>query len=307
MDSRLAELSRTIDAADLGQRIRTARIAAGMTQSQVTDGEVTAAYLSRIEDGQRRPGAHLLERMARRMGTTLHQLLIGTGTHEARDLEFQVERAAITLALDDPEQALQMSTLALRRLAEFGDDALLGSARRVQAEAHRAVGNLSEAIGSLELLVANSIPDMNTLRALIALCHCYCDDDQLTKALATGGRAERMIRRLGIDGLTETLQLAAAVAEVHLRLGDLPAATEVCRQALDSAADDMPPMSQAAAYWQASTTEASANGATPAAIELAKVALTLVDLGTGRSSIERALAQITTTRQATARPTTTES
>lgn len=302
VDSRLAELSQTIDAVDLGRRIRMARITAGMTQAQATGGEVTAAYLSRIEDGQRRPDAHLLERMAARMGTTLHQLLTGLTTHEARGLELQVEHAAITLALGDPEEAMQASTTAVGLLESYGDEALLASAKRVQAMAHRVAGEPSKAASILESLIAGSTPDVNTLRALIELCHCYRERDEFARAIAAAQRAERMIAELGIDGLAETLQLAAAVAAVHLRLGDLATATSVCRRALDAVAVDLPPKSQAELYWRASTSEATSNGATPAAIELAKVALTLVDLDDGRSSVEHVLAEVATAHGATSRP-----
>ncbi|NHA00593.1 helix-turn-helix transcriptional regulator [Nocardioides sp. W3-2-3] len=73
MDVDLAGLSRTIDPAELGRRIRASRVAAGLTQSELADGTVTAAYVSRIERGQRRPAANLLEALAARMGTTGHQ------------------------------------------------------------------------------------------------------------------------------------------------------------------------------------------------------------------------------------------
>ena len=54
--TRLAELSRTIETRELGRRIRNARIAAGMTQTDLAGDDVSSAYVSRIEDGQRRPG-----------------------------------------------------------------------------------------------------------------------------------------------------------------------------------------------------------------------------------------------------------
>jgi len=302
VDPFLAALSQSIDAIELGRRIRTARIAAGMTQSQATGGEVTAAYLSRIEDGQRRPDSHLLERMATRMGTTLHQLLTGLTTHEARGLELQIENAAISLALGDPGEAMRISTTAVGLLENYGDEALIASAKRVQAMAHLGAGEPSKAASILENLVAATAPDMNTLRALIVLCHCHCELDQFARAIAVAQRAERMIAELGIDGLAENLHLAAAVAGVHLRLGDLSTATSVCRRALDAAAVDMPPKSQAELYWRASTAEATSNGATPAAIELAKVALALVDLGDGRSSVEHVLAEVAAAHDATSPP-----
>ncbi|WP_182378667.1 helix-turn-helix transcriptional regulator [Nocardioides sp. WS12] len=286
MDVRLAELSRSIDAAELGRRIRAARVAAGMTQAQLAGGEVSAAYISRIEDGQRRPAAHLLGRMAARMNTTLHQLLMGFATTEARQLELQVEHAAVSLVLGETADALAEATTAAARLERFGDPALLAEAMRIKAEAQRAVGDLESAVAILEALTEDLSPDMNTLRALITLCRCYCERDQLTKAVATGDLAQRMAARLGIGGLGETLQIAAVRAEALLRRGDQDAAAVICREVLDGLVGDGSQLSSATSYWRASISESAANGATPAAIELAKVAHTLIDIAERRTTID---------------------
>lgn len=283
----MAELSRSIDAAELGRRMRAARIAAGMTQAQVAGSEVSAAYVSRIEDGQRRPELRLLGRMAKRMGTTLQQLLTGLTSTEARQLELRVEQAAVALALGDTNDALVGVSAAADALADFGDPGLLAEAMRVKAEALRAVGDADGAVTILESLTESLVPDMNTLRALIGLCRCYCELDQLTKAAATGDLADRMAAKLGISGLSETLQVAAVRAEALLRRGDHDGAAAVCRRALQSVViDDDSQLSNAASYWRASISESTANGPTPAAIELAKVALTLVDLDEYRVTVE---------------------
>lgn len=287
MDPHLAALSRSIDAAELGRRIRASRLAAGLTQADLAGEDVTAAYVSRIEDGQRRPGLHLLDRMANRMGTTLHQLLTGMTTHEARQLDLAVENAAVALALGHHHEALRGATEAADRLQRFGDAALLAEARRIQAEAQRAIGDLDTAITILIELTAGPVPDMNTLRSLIALGHCHCERDEIAKALAIGELAERMAARLGIDGLTEGLDLAAMRAAAHLRRGDTERAAEISRDALQAAAHSPSKVTQAAAYWTASRAEALSNGPTPAAIDLAKTAHLLIDIDTSRQTAER--------------------
>ncbi|MFC7500914.1 helix-turn-helix domain-containing protein [Nocardioides sp. GCM10030258] len=289
MDSHLAALSRSIDAAELGRRIRSARLAAGLTQAHLADGEVTAAYISRIEVGQRRPGVWLLQRLAMRMGTTPHQLLTGMTTHEARQLELAVEHAAVALAFGESSDALSGATAAAERLEDFGDAALLAEAMRIKAEAHRALGDLSRAIEVLVQLTREPTPDMNTLRSLIVLCRCYGERDELSRAIAVGELADRMAARLGIDGLPEALQLAAARADAHSRRGDHVVAAELCRTALDAVANDGSQLTQAAAYWDASLSESLSNGATPAAIELAKTAHMLVDIVASRETAEHML------------------
>ena len=66
----LLAASRTVDPAVLGPRVRAARLRAGLTQAEAAGTEMSTAYVSRIEAGQRRPdpaleGASLLEVMLR--------------------------------------------------------------------------------------------------------------------------------------------------------------------------------------------------------------------------------------------------
>src|SRR5690242_20843915 len=106
MDPHLAELSRTLDAAELGRRIRNARVAAGLTQAALAGEDVTPAYVSRIEDGQRRPEFGLLGRMADRMGTTLEALLVGDGSPESLAQALALDHAELSLAGGEPRAAL---------------------------------------------------------------------------------------------------------------------------------------------------------------------------------------------------------
>ena len=77
VDSELAGLLRTIDLPTLGTRVRNARLAKGLTQSEVAGEDASTAYISRIEAGHRRPDGRLLEKIAARIDTTLEQLLHG--------------------------------------------------------------------------------------------------------------------------------------------------------------------------------------------------------------------------------------
>ena len=55
MDARQADLLRKIDPAELGHRLRAARVAKGMTQTDLAGADVSVGYVSRIEAGHRRP------------------------------------------------------------------------------------------------------------------------------------------------------------------------------------------------------------------------------------------------------------
>lgn len=277
VDLHLAELSRTIDPAALGRRLRTARVAAGMTQAQVAAEDITPAYLSRIEDGQRRPEAGLLERMVTRMGVTLEDVLLEVTRDEQMELQLAVDHAELALVSGNPQGALAAIDDVLANPATEKVPHLLKAARQIRAGALEGVGDLDGAIILLEDLTASPTPDATWLKSLIALCRCYRDAGDFTRAVAVGDRAASIIRDLEIDGLTEAIQLTVTVAGAHLLRGDPTVAMRTCRRAIEVAEQYNSIMGKASAYWNASAIEAS-RGQTEAALGLARKALAMFEL-----------------------------
>lgn len=70
---------RHIDPVAVGRRIRECRVAAGLSQRQVAFQGCSAAYISRLEAGDRTPSGHLLEELASRIDTSAAYL--ETGQH----------------------------------------------------------------------------------------------------------------------------------------------------------------------------------------------------------------------------------
>lgn len=277
MDLHLAELSRTIDPAELGRRLRTARVAAGMTQAQVAGDDITAAYLSRIEDGQRRPEAGLLERMVARMGVTLEDVLLDVTRDDHMKLQLAVDHAELALVSGNPQSALASIDDVLADPSTEKVPHLLKAARQIKAGALEGVGDLDGAILLLEDLTASPSPDASWLKALIALCRCYRDSGDFTRAVAVGDRAADIIRDLEIEGLTEAIQLTVTVAGAHLLRGDHSVAMRTCMRAIQKAEEHDSLMGKASAYWNASAIEAS-RGQTEAALGLARKALATFEL-----------------------------
>jgi tetratricopeptide (TPR) repeat protein len=82
------------DPAAVGRRIREARLSAGLKQRELTFDGCTAAYLSRVEAGQRIPSLQILTRLAERLGTTA--TFLATGKDAGPDPLFEAELAART-------------------------------------------------------------------------------------------------------------------------------------------------------------------------------------------------------------------
>jgi tetratricopeptide (TPR) repeat protein len=292
MDPHLAELSRTIDAGELGRRIRAARLAAGMTQAAVAADEVSAAYLSRIEDGSRRPEVGLLERMATRMGTTLEELLLGVSRDKLRELRLAVDHAELSLAGGEPQPALEHADRVLGEIPEGHFPDLQRAAQQVRAGALEAIGDLNGAIVALEDLTSTPSPDASWLRGLIALSRCYRDSGDFDRAVAVGERAAKAIHDLGIEGLTEAIQLTVTVASAYHRRGDVDHAKRICMRALEDAEKYGSPIAKASAYWNASIIENAANGATALAVEMSKKALALFELGEDNRNLAKIRAEV---------------
>ncbi|MCW2787017.1 MAG: hypothetical protein JWP74_3534 [Marmoricola sp.] len=286
MDAHLAELSRTIDASELGRRIRNARIAAGLTQAELAADDVTPAYVSRIEDGQRRPEFGLLNRMAGRMSSTLEALLQDPTTERGLELQLALDYAELSLRSGEPADALAGADAACAELTKnpYGD--LLRRARLLRASALEATGDLSGAIIELEDLVAAPTPSVDWVRALIALSRCYRDTGELASAISVGERATATIEDLELAGLTESIQLTVTVAGAYMMRGDLEQAMRLCLRAITAAEAADSPLAKASAYWNASSIE-SRRGERVRALELARKALTYFEIGDDARNLAR--------------------
>src|ERR1700690_4321746 len=71
------KLSYVDDAASVGRRLRSARERAGMSQRALSFPGCTAAYISRIENGERIPSLQLLREFASRLGVGEQYLAYG--------------------------------------------------------------------------------------------------------------------------------------------------------------------------------------------------------------------------------------
>src|SRR5581483_368369 len=141
MDSRLVELSRSVDPVVLGKRLRLARLGAGLTQESVVAGEVSAAYLSRIEAGQRRPEFGLLSRMAERIGVPLADLLIDPVDDDAQRVRVALDHAELQLVSGDAAAALMSVTPIVDEIAALNLTSLAADAAFVRARALEGMGD----------------------------------------------------------------------------------------------------------------------------------------------------------------------
>ena len=197
-----------------GRRLRAARESAGLSQRQLAFPGCTAAYISRVESGDRTPSLQLLRELGKRLGVSADWLATGIEVDPAADPLLEAELALRLEEFDEAErlfeaaQGLDDPSVRMRALAGLGRLAL----RR---------GNTSGAVQQLEEARAGLGDTVLAHPGLV---------EALGEAYAMRGDAEASVevfedavRRAGDDRLAAA-RFALLLANALSSDGDLPRA-----------------------------------------------------------------------------------
>lgn len=268
---------RDVDPAVLGGRIKAARLKAGLNQTQLAGDDISVAYVSRIESGQRRPEAGLLARLADRLGTTVDLLVLGASERTLADLRLALDYAELALESGSAAEALAKATDACAEAADLSVPDLLLRARFLRARALENTGDLDGAIIELESLSSQDCNDPLEWTAIVyALCRCYRDSGDVGRAIEAGERALARMGELGLERSEDSIRLTVSVAFSYSVRGDVGHAARLCRKAVEVVEQTGTPAARALAYWNASIMESLRNGSTPMALSMAARALELL-------------------------------
>ena len=269
----LAELSRTIDLGLLGRRIKAARVAAGLTQLQLAAPDISAAYLSRIESGDRRPDLKLLVRLAEKTNVPLEQFVIGINPSQRVELSLELDHAAIAVALGDGLEAMRRLGRVREALADSPASDLWLQLRVLEARANQVLGNLDEAIIALEDLLEGGASGPYWLPASLTLTRCYLESGDPSGCIETGEPLLDLLVGHGLAASAEAAEVASSVAAALRARGDHERAIELCRAIADSTLGNV--AGQLNAY-------VAASGSTPSASDL-NLAAAFASVARGRA------------------------
>jgi tetratricopeptide (TPR) repeat protein len=229
------------DPVKVGERLKAARLAAGLSQRQLAFTGCGPAYISRIEAGMRVPSLQVIHEFARRIGVTPEYISHGLAAEE------------------DPETPLLQAEVALRLGA--GDEAepvfteLAGKPGPYQSRAEAGLGQLAfragrfaEAIRHLEHAVA--LDDRRLLRDPGAA-------ETLARAYAATGALEQSVAILedGVEqardasATVEVLRFGVLLANALIDLGQFDRARVPLVEVIRIAADSRDPLTHARVYW----------------------------------------------------------
>ena len=287
MDPRQADQLQSIDPVVLGRRVRVARLAAGMTQSQLGGDDATVSYVSRIESGQRRPDGRLLVKLAARLDLTVESLLARPGDDHEAVLRIEIDFSELSLETGEAFAALQRLDVALSARLDQAPRELTLRARVLRARALEALGEIDESVAAWEGLLAEDPHGTHALTCGIALSRCYREAGDLGRAISVGEGLLLDLSERGLGGSDEAVQLAVTVAAAYFHRGDMHYAVRLCKEAIRAAESTGSARARASAYWNASVMEHE-QGLVAAAVPLAEKALALL----GASRDDRNLARL---------------
>src|SRR3954453_12862026 len=232
----------------IGERIRRLRSDAGLSQRAIAGPGVSAAYICRIEKGERTPSMKALRVMAKNLGVTAEYLETGTAHPHVDARDLRLSEAELELRLAEDLGATEKTFRSLLREARAaGDEA---SETRAQIglgliAAHR--GEHAEAIERLE--AAASAPFVSPLThpdVFATLGHAYVVADRGKQAAELFGSCLEQVKSTDHSAYVRfATYLSMALAD----LGDLAGARAAVADALVHADDPGDAYTRVRLYW----------------------------------------------------------
>ena len=233
----------------VGERIREARLAAGLSQRQLAFAGCTAAYISLIEAGSRVPSYQVLREFGRRLGVRAEYLATGSSDVANDDPLFDAELAA---RLGDRERA-RGAYEAL--IVEGVSTDVIARARLGLGLLAFEAGEHDRAIEMLEEGLSGATASASTTVAADRLGRAYALTGRFDEALALFSRYLTSAKERG-DAL-DSIRFAVLLANTQIDRCDYSAAEKTLSEFLDAAKEAADPADRAFVYWTQSRLHSS--------------------------------------------------
>ena len=217
----------------VGERLRQARLARGLTQEQLARGVATKGFISQVECNRATPSLAKLRLMAERLGLPLGHF---TGDHTPLELTYLRKGAELAVKAKEPAQALAMVDEAgpLARTANERADL-----ERIRGTALDALNRLPEALVALQTAAADAPPDDPELNGAIyaEIGTVLNEQEQFNFAVEAGRRALHWLERAKHADPALRSRVLTNLGRSCWALGQLEQAHGFSLQALEAATD----------------------------------------------------------------------
>ncbi len=262
-------------AAGLALRLREARQRAGLSQRALARGICTAAYVSRLEKGERIPSLQLLRRLASRLGADADELASGLPA-PAHDRLLDAE---VALGLGDTMEAERLFTAAL----DPEDRTLRARALAGLGEIAYSIGDARGAVALLE--EAAETHPQGAFAVADSLGRAYAQLSDLQAAVRVFEAALADAEQRG-DSF-EQLRYTVLLADVLIDTAEPQRAAEVLRAVVD-AGDELDDPLARARLWRSQALLCEERGDRQTADRYARRALEAVALANHAKYLTRA-------------------
>lgn len=227
-----------------GQRLKSSRLAAGLSQGQLSFPGCTTAYISRLESGGRVASLQLINELAVRLNVSPQWLATGVEPLEAASPE--ILDAEVALRLGDLEEARRLYTDRLQPGDPARAAALAGLGQIAFREERlvEAVARLEEAIDARK---GDLLLDPGTAETL---GRAYAARSELEKAIALFGKALEQASEA--DAPVEELRFAVLLANCHIDKGSFGEAEGTLAGLINLAGGVRDPLVEARVFWSQS-------------------------------------------------------
>lgn len=266
-----------------GERLRTLRRAAGLSQTQLASDGLSPSYISLLESDRRRPSPAVAAQLAAKLGCSTSQLLDGEPSERERRVQLELAYAELALRHEGASDAVARLVALLEEPELLAGDR--AEAALLLARAYERVGDLAAAVATLmplfELARAGQ-GSLSVTRVATHLCYCYIAAGDLHRAVTVGEQALDACRMQSLDRTDDYFMLAATVMIAYGDLGDELHAAVLARQLISEAEQAGSRRGQASLYWNAALL-AEREGRVHEALHLSRQALAhLGELGESR-------------------------
>lgn len=284
-----SSVDRASEQETVGQRLRRLRLARGMSQRALAGPGVSAAYISRIESGEREPSVKAIRLLAKRLGLSALYLETGQAVDEAADRELRLRDAELALRLGDKPGKVERQLRDL--LAEMDAAGDVGGAARARTALGLAAfqrGDHPVAVEELERARESEQVDPLSAPDLFAtLGRAYVSSGRTEKAVALFEAALAELERRAPDQSAAYVRFATYLSYALADMGELARAREVIEKTL-ARADEVTDLYARMRLSWAQARLAAADGDPSTALDYLHRAIALLEATEDRRHLGRA-------------------
>ena len=240
----------------LGERLRSLRLAAGLTQTDLAGERFSKEYVSQIERGKTRPTRETVEWLAQRLGVDPAFLSSGVSTDERSRLEAALARGEALTEAHDYDDAVTQFEEIRQRVGATGAPDLEARALTGEAQARMLRGEIREAIDLLqaarEVVEGPQFSDVDRADVLFRLGTCRYKLSSIQTAVALYDEALALAAASGMPCDRLRAEILGWRSRCRRRQRDFEAAREDVELALELAQAANDRSTIAHTYFQAS-------------------------------------------------------